>query len=214
MPPEIFFPRNGILAWHPVARHLREDKLGLSFARQRGALDARGDILVFVDDDNVLAPDYLALVATIMRDASIGALGGAGIPIFEDGSPPPHFFNFATWLACGVQIASPGDLGKDLVDLTNLHHISLFGAGLGLRRADFLDLIALPHFPTLPDRKGNALSSGGDYEICHLIALKGKRLVSSSRLKFGHVIPSTRWDPVYLQRLSRDRGSLRSLRPM
>jgi hypothetical protein len=64
------------LSWHPNARHIREDKLGLSFARRRGVGEAQGDLVVFVDDDNVLAPDYLDQAKSIMQDASIGVLGG------------------------------------------------------------------------------------------------------------------------------------------
>jgi glycosyltransferase involved in cell wall biosynthesis len=191
------------ISWHPNARHVREDELGLTFARRRGVNEARGELIVFIDDDNVLAPEYLAHAVSIMQNTSIGALGGAGSPIFEEGSdPPPHFYNFATWLVCGAQLGLHVNVSKDVVDLTSLDRASLFGAGLIVRRADMLDLIRLPHYPILSDRKGAALSSGGDHEICHLIALKGKKLVYSAQLKFGHMIPSTRWDPEYLQRLA------------
>ena len=42
------------LSWHPQARHIREDELGLTPARLRGIAEARGDVFVFVDDDNLL----------------------------------------------------------------------------------------------------------------------------------------------------------------
>src|SRR5690348_1101571 len=47
------------LSWHPKARLVREEKLGLTPARLRGIREATGEMLVFVDDDNVLDPDYL-----------------------------------------------------------------------------------------------------------------------------------------------------------
>jgi glycosyltransferase involved in cell wall biosynthesis len=47
------------LSWHPDARIVQEPRLGLTFARLRGCEEARNAILVFVDDDNILAPDYL-----------------------------------------------------------------------------------------------------------------------------------------------------------
>src|SRR5208282_720308 len=81
------------LSWHPSARHVRENEQGLSFARRRGICEARGDVVVFVDDDNVLAPDYLCQVESIMQDTSIGAAGGAAVPVFEENvSPPAHFY--------------------------------------------------------------------------------------------------------------------------
>ena len=47
------------LSWHPGARLVHEAKLGLTPARLRGIREASGDLLVFVDDDNVLEGDYL-----------------------------------------------------------------------------------------------------------------------------------------------------------
>src|SRR5262249_14092338 len=47
------------LSWHSRARLLHEAKLGLTHARLRGIQEASGDLLVFVDDDNVLDSDYL-----------------------------------------------------------------------------------------------------------------------------------------------------------
>src|SRR5437763_8595738 len=56
------------LTWHPHARHVREEQLGVSFARRRGIEEAKADILVFVDDDNILDPDYLEVGLRIASD--------------------------------------------------------------------------------------------------------------------------------------------------
>src|SRR5271168_5062239 len=47
------------LSWHPYGRHVREEELGLTAAMLTGIREARGRILIVVDDDNVLASDYL-----------------------------------------------------------------------------------------------------------------------------------------------------------
>ncbi|HEX8297148.1 MAG TPA: glycosyltransferase family A protein, partial [Chthoniobacteraceae bacterium] len=47
------------LTWHPNARAIREDRLGLTMARTCGFRAAQTDVLVLVDDDNLLAPNYL-----------------------------------------------------------------------------------------------------------------------------------------------------------
>src|SRR5438067_12098866 len=54
------------LSWHPNPRHIREDELGLTAARLRGIREARGDILVFVDDDNILGNEFLDRVLAIV----------------------------------------------------------------------------------------------------------------------------------------------------
>jgi glycosyltransferase involved in cell wall biosynthesis len=47
------------LSWHPEARMIREENLGLTPARLRGIREAQGNLLIFVDDDNVLDPNFL-----------------------------------------------------------------------------------------------------------------------------------------------------------
>ena len=72
------------LGWHPNARVVREEELGLTFARLRGFVEARGELIVMVDDDNVLAPDYLENAVSIaQRNPALGAFGGKCVPEFE-----------------------------------------------------------------------------------------------------------------------------------
>ena len=56
------------ISWHPNGTHITESKLGLAHARQTGMVEASADLLVFVDDDNVLAPDYLSEVIRIGQE--------------------------------------------------------------------------------------------------------------------------------------------------
>src|SRR5712691_6902938 len=51
------------LSWQPNAKHVRETAIGLTSARIRGINESRGNLLVFVDDDNVLDRDYLEQAA-------------------------------------------------------------------------------------------------------------------------------------------------------
>src|ERR1700756_4229555 len=56
------------LAWHFNARHIREEVLGLTPARLRGIQEAQGQLLVFVDDDILLDPDYLTNAVGIYEE--------------------------------------------------------------------------------------------------------------------------------------------------
>jgi len=78
------------LSWHERARHVREEKLGLTLARLRGIADADGELLVFVDDDNVLAPGFLEEAWDICsRYPYLGAFGAGNLePEFEIQPPP------------------------------------------------------------------------------------------------------------------------------
>src|SRR4051794_9281864 len=65
------------LTWHPEARTIREDRVGLTLARLCGFRAAKGELFVLVDDDNVLAPDYLALALDLaVKWPLLGAWGG------------------------------------------------------------------------------------------------------------------------------------------
>ena len=65
------------LSWQPNARHLRENELGLTPARLCGIREAKGELLVFVDDDNILASDYLAATAELFsKRADLGVASG------------------------------------------------------------------------------------------------------------------------------------------
>jgi hypothetical protein len=56
----------------------------LTFARLRGFAEAKGDLIMMVDDDNVLAPDYLETAVRIAEEhPALGAFGGKCLPEFE-----------------------------------------------------------------------------------------------------------------------------------
>ena len=94
------------LSWQPHSAVVREPVLGLTHARLAGIAAATGSILVFVDDDNVLAPDYLAqTVAAFADEPRLGAIGGKSLPEWE--APP------ADWVrefSSGLALRDLGDI--------------------------------------------------------------------------------------------------------
>ena len=60
-------PTHAILGWHPHHLELLENEPGLTAARVRGINESEGELLVFVDDDNLLADDYLERAVEIAR---------------------------------------------------------------------------------------------------------------------------------------------------
>ena len=68
-----------------VRNDVTEEEASLVGARKRGMQESQGEILVFVDDDNVLAPDYLEQCARIAREwPRLGAWGGRIVLEYED----------------------------------------------------------------------------------------------------------------------------------
>src|SRR5438067_3374284 len=88
-------PATWDLSWHPRARIVREEELGLSVARTRGMRESAAELLLFVDDENVLDPNYLAEVMKIgLQWPQLGTWGAGSIkPDFEV-DPPSHLREF------------------------------------------------------------------------------------------------------------------------
>src|SRR5450755_2959221 len=87
------------LSWHPSGRHVLEPELGLSSARQRGIQVSLGRLLIFVDDDNVLAPDYLSEALRIESDYHFLGVWGSGSIVLEfEVEPANHLKSLLPWL--------------------------------------------------------------------------------------------------------------------
>src|SRR5689334_5910642 len=78
------------LTWHPRGRVVRENKLGLTHARLRGINESKANLLVFVDDDNVLAADYLQIALQLAGHRPMLGIWSGHIDLdFE--VPPPEW---------------------------------------------------------------------------------------------------------------------------
>ncbi|WP_029904241.1 glycosyltransferase family 2 protein [Prevotella sp. 10(H)] len=69
-------------------RYFVETNQGLSYARNRGVEESRGDILIFVDDDATVFDFYLSFVSAFFEaHPAINACGGPIIPVYETKKP-------------------------------------------------------------------------------------------------------------------------------
>ena len=84
------------ISWQPSSRHLLESKLGKLNAWLMGMREARAATLLFVDDDNVLAADYLEQALALGDQCPfIGAWGGGLKPEYE--IPLPGWVGDEVW---------------------------------------------------------------------------------------------------------------------
>lgn len=175
-----------------------EPEAGLSYARRAGTRAASFDVILFCDDDNWLAEDYLINAVRIMQDPTIGVAGGCSTPANPDGLPP-WFYTFSWGFAVGVPISRIAHL-PDAPE-TEGQVNALWGAGLITRRDLIAFLYTLPGFPVLSGRKGEKLLSGEDIEISACVACAGYKLIFSERLRFKHDIAPSRLTTAYAKRL-------------
>lgn len=69
-------------------RYFLETNQGLSYARNRGVRESRGEILVFVDDDATVLDSYLSSIKSFFEThPDVSACGGPIIPVYEIEKP-------------------------------------------------------------------------------------------------------------------------------
>ncbi|MCV3215248.1 glycosyltransferase [Plectonema radiosum NIES-515] len=191
------------LSWHPNARHVREDQLGLTPARLRGIREAQAEILVFVDDDNVLDSDYLEVTLQISKDFPfLGAWGGQIKGEFE--KTPPD------WAKPYLPLLAIREFEVDKwSNLLHQHETTPCGAGMCLRKVvaqKYADLLKHDSVRLGLDRKGVArqgeiLLSCGDSDLAFTSCDIGLGTGQFTALKLIHLMPASRLTEEYLIRL-------------
>jgi glycosyltransferase involved in cell wall biosynthesis len=185
---------------------VHEPALGLTAARRRGFGAAGGAFAVLVDDDNVLAPDYLAqALALFEAHPCIGALGGKSVPEFEE--PPPawahEFFGLLALRDLGPAPLISHGLRPPGATRNDYPLFAPIGAGMALRREAWTAWLDARHDSARPsDRRGDELTSSGDNDIVLTLMEAGWEVAYFPALSLLHLIPVVRLDPDYLARLN------------
>ncbi|PSP38606.1 glycosyl transferase family A [Halobacteriales archaeon QH_7_65_31] len=149
---------------HPDARIASLDEnQGLLVARNRGAAVATGDLIAFIDDDAIAAPDWLERLVAAHEARDRRATGGRMIPrwIADEPSFLPEEFYFLIG-AAHRGFGPDGDRERE-GEIRN-------GMGSNLAvRAETFD--ALGGFePTVGGREGDKQLQGGETELCIRLA--------------------------------------------
>jgi glycosyltransferase involved in cell wall biosynthesis len=183
----------------PSATLIAEPTPGLTAAREAGIGRAHGELLVFVDDDNILAPGFLRGVEEAFdANPELGMLGAAVEPRYE--VPPP------AWLSPFEEMLAVRRYPADTwIETREPRFTSAFpiGAGMAVRR-DVAEAYAedLRFGDRIEGRRGNVLSSGEDLDMAFFALSRGHVIAVSGALRLTHVIGRGRLTVEYLQRLA------------
>lgn len=187
------------LAWHPHGHHVREEDLGLTPARLRGIREAHGEVLVFVDDDNVLAPDYLQQARDMANGwPMLGAWGGRIEGRYE--TPPLEWTK--PYLAMLAIREVPRARWSNDYDDGEAHPC---GAGMVVRRSvatAYAEKLRADAVRRGLDRKGKLLISCGDIDLALTAIDLGLGIGMFERLRLTHLIPAGRLEENYLLNLA------------
>lgn len=165
---------------------------GLSFARELGIATSQYKYIIFCDDDNWLAENYLALSFDIMEsNPKIGALGGQSTATTEKSNFPDWFDAVKGSYAVGKQMTQNGYTNKNI-----------WGAGMVIRKQLHQKCFPSEYPSYLTGRNGTKLSAGEDTEFCLRLQLKNYRMYYDERLSFIHFISGNRLSKTYYKNMS------------
>lgn len=135
-------------------RVVREEKLGLSNARNRAIADARGEYVIFMDDDETAAPDWLCAYERLIRNEKPDAFGGSIRVMIEDERP--------AWLSDEL-LGFLGELQRaDTIQPLTDPYTSFNGGNFGFRKT-VCDTVGT--FDAMLGRKGTDNTGGEEVDF-------------------------------------------------
>jgi glycosyltransferase involved in cell wall biosynthesis len=187
----------------PALRVVVEPQPGLTLARIRGICESRGDLLIFVDDDNLLDPIFLETALRVAASfPQIGVLGGRISAEFEAGPPE--------WLAAFLPHLALADFPRDeWSSLADDRAVLPCGAGLCVRRSaaqTWSGLVERDPRRLALDRTGDKTLACGDTDLVLTCLDHGYGSGRFTALHLTHVIPASRLEYAYHRQLARDIG--------
>jgi len=181
---------------------VQEPRIGLYHARVAAIRDAVGDFIIFLDDDAVPDPGWLAgMLRPLVRDPKVGVVGCTARPRWL--APRPDWFpdRFIDEFAA---IREPGP---------RQCHFPSYPPGLGLavRRHPCLGLFAHPRRAAIclghrSTDDSKPIYSGEDTDLCELYVQNGYEVVIGDGPGVAHAVHGTRLTREWFLRRFRSEG--------
>lgn len=178
-------------------RYCFEAEQGAAFARQQAIREARGELIGFLDDDNLPVPDWVAQAYLFAQEhPKAGAFSGQIHGDFEV-KPPENFERIQAFLA----IREHGPVPY-LFEPQNLKLPP--AASLVVRKQAWLK--SVPSRPLLTGKLPGLMVQGDDYEPLLYMHKVGWEIWYTPTLHTYHQIPQWRLERDYLLSISRGCG--------
>ncbi len=182
------------ISWQPSGRIIHENNLGLINARLRGIDEAKGDWILFLDDDNVMELDYLSKAAYHGQNCPfLGAFGGSLKGEFEI-EPPDYLRKYLGFLAIR-------ETKRDVYSNLYQFNTTPAGAGMVIRMEiarQYANNVRSNKIGKILGRKGTNLMSGEDVDMAYTAIDMGYGCGLFSDMKITHLIPKSRLSERYL----------------
>lgn len=177
---------------------IREKKPGLTYARQRGIQEAKNQWILFFDDDNEPASDYL-------QKCNMAIIGSPQVGIWGPSLVSVEFVGkYGNWIN---QYKSCFQYRIDNItahsNLNSWQNCYPYGTGMLIKKEitiKYLENVSINKY-TLTDRNGSKLSSGGDVQMVLTGILMGYHAGIYKELRINHMIISEKTNINYVEKL-------------
>lgn len=181
-----------ITAFGGKLKYVYEQRQGLSNARNAGVTNAKGDILVFTDDDCIVDKYWLTSIMEIFLKYNADCVFGKILPIWGSKKVP-------NWLANDRKLwgrLALLDYGDD-VKIAESEKEQFFGANFAIKKQFLLDVgLFDPHL----GRNGKKLFAGEDTVIFEKLLAFNKKIVYNPLAIVHHKIESERMQKQYFRK--------------
>ncbi|MBB3204277.1 GT2 family glycosyltransferase [Rhodopirellula rubra] len=177
-----------------------ESTPGLLSGRHRGAAEATGDLLIFVDDDVTFASDWLSELSGVFDNPKIALAGGPSVPVFAY-EPPQWLKNCWQSTPCGGrQMAQLSLLQLDTNDTIDVDPDLVWGLNYAIRR-DALNTLGGFHPDCVPASLQH-FQGDGETGLSQKITEAGRRAVYNPNAIVHHHIGPERMTKSYFDQRS------------
>lgn len=161
-----------------------EPKPGKVHALKRALRQTMKQYFIICDDDNWMAPDFVAKAYESMEAMPQVALMGGQSQVASDGPIPDWFEGFGKFYAVGQQAEQSGDITDEIG--------FVWGACSVVRREAYDEIKRRGFVAQLLGRIGKRQTGGEDTELGFEFRLQGYRIYYNDELHFKHFMPAGR----------------------
>lgn len=181
--------------------YFREQKQGLSHARNRAVQEAQGNLIAFIDDDAIADPAYLSNLITFFdNNPQVMAAGGKILPYFHPTNQAPAWLSYYL-----IGLLSCLDLGDEAKPFPRYP----IGCNMAFRKQVF-DQVGL--FDPRLGRIKNSLMGSEEKDLFVRVKEAGLPVYYVPQALVYHTIPPERTADPFLRKVSQGIGMSERLR--
>jgi len=175
-------------------QYIYEPIPGLLSGRHKGALEAQGDILIFVDDDIIANKNWLSSIFETFQDSTVHLVGGKCLPNYE--TEPPYWIEYL-WVnskngkTCGdFSLIDFGDEKKE-IDAG-----FVWGLNYAIRKKTLFDIGGFN--PDTVPKKLQQFQGDGESGLSKKIQKAGLKTIYQPKALVYHFVPTDRMTFEYI----------------